>query len=175
MNRRRATGLSECSAWATNSFPVPGEYLKHLRTAAGHAVKAVAFEKLVIEIQGLAAQAGFIQQIPDALPDRGGRERLADAVAGSLADAFDGSVGGVAIRQQEHLHPRVRIQNTLQQFHPVRQTRIYKNDVRMRAMREVPARFRIGGREQPDALRGQGGLDDLQAFGVVEDSENGWR
>jgi hypothetical protein len=37
------------------------KYLQHLGAAAGHAMKAVAFEKLIIEFQGLAAQAAFVQ------------------------------------------------------------------------------------------------------------------
>src|SRR3984957_11056222 len=146
-----------------------GKYLPHLRAAPGHAMKAVAFEKLVIELQGLAAQAPFGQQILDALAERGSRERFADAVTGSLANAFDGSLRGVAVRQEEHLHSGIRIQNTREQAHPVGQTGIHKDDVRMRAMYEVPTRLWIGGREQSDPLRGQCGLDDLQAFGIVED------
>jgi hypothetical protein len=94
-------------------------------------MKAVAFEKLIIEFQGLAAQAAFVQQVEDALPERSCGERLANAVAGSLTNTFDGSVGGVAVGQQEYLYPGVRIQNAFEQAHTVRQAGIYKNDVRM--------------------------------------------
>ena len=64
--------------------------LQHLRTAADHAVESEVFEQALVEFQSLAAQAGILEDVGHALPQRFGGEGLRQAVTRSPADVCDG-------------------------------------------------------------------------------------
>ena len=154
--------------------PDARESVQHLRAAAHHTVEAEAFEEPRIEFQRLAARAGLLQHFADPPPQRRGRKRLAQAIARPVLNAFHRRFRGVTIGQQQYLRVRIPVRDALQQAGAAGDLIFHQDGAGVGALDQVPAFFRIGGRQHPDALRRERGLNDVQTCGVPHDGHNSW-